>query len=157
MGLFKKKVIKLSKKPDVTHKVPLVPFKVLQTGIPFYRDPECTQRVPDATLMVLQALDPEDEVQEYDIVPTTLEYKVGDYVTLGFENKRLWEDCYYRDPETGEIRKAWKIHVDFIGDVIAPEAVEKERDRIRELERRVQEKIEEIARRKAEEEPEAVH
>lgn len=158
MALFKRKqIVKLSRKPDVTDKIPVVPLKVLQVGIPFYRDPECTRRVPDATLMVLQALDPTDEVQEFDIVPTTLEYEVGQYVTLGFDNKRLWEDCYYRDPETGEIRKAWAIHVDFVGDVINSQAVEKDLERILDLERRVQEKIEEIARRKAEQQSETVH
>ncbi len=148
MGVFgKKQADEPSTNPSVTKKVPLVPFKVLETDIPFYRDEECTQRVPDATLAIIQALDPDDEVQELDVVPTTLTYRKGQYVTLAFDNKKLWEDCYYRDPQEGDIAKAWRIHVNFIGEVIDPQAIEADRERIDDLEKRVQEKIEEIARR----------
>ncbi|MEJ2078971.1 MAG: hypothetical protein P8020_11460 [Acidobacteriota bacterium] len=134
--------------PSITKKVPLVPFKVLETGIPFFRDKECTQQIPDATLAIIQALDPDDEVQELDIVPTTKTYEKGQYVTLAFDNKKLWEDCYYRDPDGGEILKAWRIHVNFIGEVIEPQAIAAEKSRIDDLERRVQEKIKEIAQRR---------
>lgn len=150
MGLFRKKSVVDPRIPVQTDKVPLVPFKVLETGIPFYRDPECRQQVTDATLMLIQALDPDDEIQERELVPTTKQYRVGDYVTMLLDNKKLWEDCYYRDPHSGEIQKAWRIHVNFIGEVISPEAVAREQARLQDLERRVQEKIEEISRRQRE-------
>ncbi len=150
MGIFKKTATRDPRIPEITHKVPLVPFKVLRADVPFYRDRECTDQVIDAKLAVIQALDPEDEIQELDLVPTTKTYREGDYVTLSFDNKKLWEDCYYRDPESGEVTKAWRIHVNFIGEVIAPEAVAADRDRIDNLERRVREKIEEIAHRRRE-------
>ncbi len=149
MGMSKSsKKTEPSTTPPTTTKVPLVPFKVLETDIPFFLDEECTQRIPDATLAIIQALDPDDEVQELDVVPTTLDYRKGQYVTLAFDNKKLWEDCYYRDPDGGDVTKAWRIHVNFIGEVIDPQAIEREKDRIEDLERRVQEKIEEISRRK---------
>lgn len=134
--------------PTTTQKVPLVPFKVLVTGIPFFRDKECTQQIPDATLAIIQALDPDDEVQELDVVPTTKTYQKGQYVTLAFDNKKLWEDCYYRDPKGGDIVKAWRIHVNYIGEVIDPQAIAAEKTRIDDLEKGVQQKIEEIAQRK---------
>jgi hypothetical protein len=137
--------------PEITHKVPLVPFKVLRAGLPFFRDEACADEVLEARLAVIQALDPDDEVQELDLVPTTKTYREGDYVTLAFDNKKLWEDCYYRDPESGEVVKAWRIHVNFIGEVISPEALAQDKDRVADLERRVREKIEEIARRRREE------
>lgn len=151
MGLFKKKDTTDPTIPGTTTKVPLVPFKVLETGIPFYRDQECTRRVEDATLMWIQALDPDDEIQELELVPTTKRYQSGTYVTMLLDNKKLWEDCYYRDTKTGEVLKAWRIHVNFIGEVITPEAEASDRERLTDLEKRVQEKIEEIARRSREE------
>lgn len=135
--------------PSVTEKVPLVPFKVIASGIPFYTDKACTQPEANATIVILQTLDPEDEIQELDIVPSSKIYQPGDYVTLAFDNKRIWEDCYYRDPESGEISRAWRIQVNFIGELISPESIEKDRTRITELEKGVQAKIEEIARRGA--------
>lgn len=135
-----------TREPTVTNKVPLVPFKVLAADIPFFRDQECTDEVPDARIAIIQALDPDDQIQELDIVPTTKRYQPGTYVTLAFDNKQLWENCWFRDPETNEIQRAWRIHVNFIGEVISPEVVEKERAHLQDLERRVQKKIEEIAR-----------
>jgi hypothetical protein len=153
MGLFSKKGTADPSIPATTEKVPLVPFKVLEVGIPFYRDQTCSDRIEDATLMVIQALDPDDEIQEFELVPTTKRYQPGDYVNMLLDNKKLWEDCYYRDSRSGEIQKAWRIHVNFIGEVIAPEALAKDRQRVQELEVRVKEKIEEIARRSREDTP----
>lgn len=143
--------------PHVTDKLPVVPFKVLEVDIPFYRDQGCKDRVEDATLAILQALDPEDDIQELDIVPTTKRYEKGSYVTMNLDNKKLWEDCFFLDPETGQVRKAWQIHVNFIGSLIAPEVVEKEKQHLEDLERKVQEKIEEIAQRHAQLEEESVN
>ena len=131
-----------STKPETTDAVPLVPFKVLETDIPFYLDEECKKLVTDASIVIIQALDPDDSILEVDIVPTTKKYKRGDYVTLALDNKKLWEDCWYRDPQSGEIEKAWRIHVCFIGAIIDPSAIEKDRERIEDLEKRVAERME---------------
>jgi hypothetical protein len=139
--------------PSVTEKVPLVPFKVIACGIPFYLDKGCTQQVANASIVILQTLDPEDEIQELDIVPSTKIYQPGDYVTLAFDNKKIWEDCYFRDPESGETSRAWRIQVNFIGELISPQSIEKDRTRITELEKGVQAKIEEIARRGSKQPP----
>ncbi len=139
-----------TRKPAVTNTVPLVPFKVLATDIPFYQDQECTDEVSDARIVIIQALDPDDQIQELDIVPTTKIYERGAYVTLAFDNKKLWEHCWFKDPETNEVQQAWRIHVNFIGEVISPTVVEKEKERLDDLERRVQEKIEQISRSEAE-------
>lgn len=153
MGLFsKKKEIADPRVPNITEQVPLVPFRVRKTGIPFYRDPECKDQVTDATLMIIQALDPDDEIQELELVPTTKTYREGDYVTMLLDNKKLWEDCYYRDPETGEIQKAWRIHVNFIGDVISESAVAGQKEHLEDLERQVARKIEELSKRSRESE-----
>jgi hypothetical protein len=138
------------REPTVTDRVPLVPFKVLATDIPFYKNQECTDEVSEARIVIIQALDPDDQIQELDIVPTTKSYKPGMYVTLAFDNKKLWEKCWFKDPETNEVQRAWRIHVNFIGEVVSPSAVEKEKDRLEDLERRVQERIEQISRSEVE-------
>ncbi len=139
-----------TREPEVSNTVPLVPFKVLATDIPFYRDQGCTDEVSEARIVIIQALDPDDQIQELDIVPSTKTYERGAYVTLAFDNKKLWENCWFKDPETNEVQQAWRIHVNFIGEVISTAAVEKEKERLDDLERRVQEKIEQISRSETE-------
>jgi len=127
-------------KAETTSKVPLVPFKVLEAGIPFYTDDACTEIVDDACLYILQGLDPDDPIQELDIVPSTNKYEAGSYVCIGFESTKLWEECWFRDPGNLEIQKAWVLHTNFIGESILPEAIEKDKSRIIELEKKMEEK-----------------
>ncbi len=126
--------------PGTTNKVPLVPFKVLEAGIPFYTDEACTRMVEDACIYILQDLDPDDPIRELDIVPSTNKYEKGSYVNIGYDAPKLWEDCWFRDPDTGEIQKAWTLHTNFIGERILPEAIEKDRARIEDLEKRMEKK-----------------
>ena len=126
--------------PDTTNTVPLVPFKVLEGGIPFYTDEACTQMVDDACIYILQGLDPDDPIMELDVVPSTNMYEEGHYVNIGFDHEKLWEDCWFRDPDTGEIQKAWTLHTNFIGETILPESVEKDKARITELEKKMEAK-----------------
>ncbi len=127
--------------PAIVDSVPLVPFKVIDTDIPFFRDSECREVVDEARITILQALDPEDPILEQELVPTTQKYRKGDYVTMNLDSKKLWEESWYRDPGTGTIEKAWSIHVNFVGDRISESALEKERERINQLERRIAERM----------------
>ena len=149
MGLFSKKnrdtAVVASTKPNTTSKVPLVPFKILEANIPFFADEACTQLVPKAVLLILQPLDPEDSIQELMIVPTTLRYEANQYVNLIFENTVLWEDCWFKDTSSGEIQKAFNIHVAFNGEVIEDSAIAADKARIEELELGVQQKIQQMA------------
>lgn len=138
--------------PETTSKVPLVPYKVVAAGIPFYRDPECSQEVPDARLCILRALDPDQPVLELDLVPTFRRYRKGDYVTWVLNSKKLWEACWYRDPKTGETKQAWNFHVEFLGSVIEPSAIIQEKDRIEELERKIEERLAESRQKEAQSE-----
>lgn len=151
MGLFSKKseeIVDITI-PPTTDKVPVVPFKVLEADIPFYEDEACTQAVPEAKLYILQTLDPEDAIQELLIVPSRKKYSVGQYVTLLLNNRTLWEDVWFKDAKTGEVQKAFNIHVEFAGEVIESEAIAADKDRIEALERGVAEKLKEAADRKA--------
>jgi len=131
----------VASEPEVVDSVPRIPFKVIYAEIPFFRDSQCQEEVEDARIAILLALDPEDQIIEQDIVPTTKEYKKGDYVTMDLDSKQLWEESWYKNPVTGKIEKAWEIHVNFIGHRISESALEKDRERIAELERLMDERM----------------
>lgn len=119
--------------PEVTDVMPVVPHKVLYAGIPFFTDLGCTQQVPDATIAVLQPLDP-DGFEVIDIVPTQKHYKPGQYLTWGLNKDRVWENCYFQNPLTGKVEQGWTLHVEFVGRVISDSALAKDKERIERLE-----------------------
>ena len=120
-------------KPEETDKLPLIPYRILYTDLPFYNDPACEDKVPDARVAILEALDPENELMELDVLPTRKEYEPGQLVTFNLNNKRLWEECWFRNPETQQVERAWNLHVEFIGDVISQKTLDENKDRLREL------------------------
>ncbi len=119
--------------PGVTDKMPVVPHKVLHTDIPFYTDEACTLQVPDARITILRPLDP-DGFDELEVVPSRKHYQVGQYLNWMLCKENLWEENYYRNPETGQVEQAWSMHVEFVGEVISPQALEADRERIQQLE-----------------------
>ena len=141
--------INLLSQPATTEMVPLVPFRVIAADIPFFTDEKCENEVQDARIVIIQALDPEDQIQELDTLPSTQGYKPGQYVNLALEHKKIWDECWYRDPESGEITQAWKVHVNFTGEVISRAAIDKDRERINGLEHKVKEKIDLISKSKS--------
>lgn len=121
------------REPGSTDVVPVVPHKVLYSDVPFYQDRECTREVEGARLTVLQPLDP-DGFQLIDVVPSTKNYKPGQYLSWQLNKDRLWEECYFRNPLNGQVEQAWTMHVEFIGRVVSDEALAKDRERIEKLE-----------------------
>ena len=125
-----------SRQPRISDRVPFIPYKILAADLPFFTDSECRNEVPEVRLCILLPLDPDDALVVRDIVPTPFKYQAGDYVDWSLDSKTLWEECWYRDPNTSEIKKAWNFHVNFTGAVISPEALEENRARIQDLEAR---------------------
>ena len=104
--------------PDETDEMPIVPYRVLHADIPFYSDPECKNEVPEARILILEMLDPDDELKELDVVPVMKKYEPGQLLRWNLNNKTMWEESWYRHPETGEIERAWSHHVEFIGQIV---------------------------------------
>jgi len=52
---------------------------------------------------------------ERAIVPTRSRFHQGMHVTLEWNMSSQWRDTWYRDPETGEIKKAWQEATEFVG------------------------------------------
>ena len=88
-----------------------------------------------ARITILRPLEP-DGVDELDIVPSGKEYAAGQYLTWNLNNKKMWEDCYYRNPFSGKVEPAWTMHVEFVGLVVSDSTVEADRERIEKLEAR---------------------
>ena len=104
--------------PGETDEMPIVPYRVLYTDIPFYSDPECKNEVPEAKIAILEMLDPDDELKELDVVPVQKKYEPGQLVRWELNNKTMWDESWYRHPDTGQIERAWSHHVEFIGQIV---------------------------------------
>ena len=117
-----------------TNQLPVVPYRVLYAEIPFYSDSECRDQVPDARVVILKALDPDNSYVEPDVVPTLKKYKTGQLLDWSLDNKRVWEECWYRNPETNKIEQAWTLHVEFIGKQISERTINENRAKLDELE-----------------------
>ena len=142
MGLIKKLLkrkpeqILVETVPGTIDRMPVVPYRVLHNEIPFYSDSECTQEVPDGKIVILEALDPDDSYKEHDVLPTLKEYEIGQLVDWRLDNKHVWEESWYQNPETAKIERAWILHVGFVGNVISEHCVEKNRTLLKEIEAR---------------------
>ena len=119
--------------PEQSDEMPVVPYRVLYAGLPFYSDSECTQEVAEAKIAILEALDPDDEFRELDVVPSRNRYEPGQLVRWALNNKQLWEESWYKNPESGQIERAWSIHVEFIGPVLSPQALKENEEKLKEI------------------------
>jgi hypothetical protein len=104
--------------PESTDRMPARPYRVLYADIPFCSDPECTSREEDANLVVLVSEDPKQQHQVKECMPTRKRYQVGQLVRWDLNNKKIWQSCWYKNPETGTTDMAWVQAVEFIGKVI---------------------------------------
>ncbi len=125
--------------PEQTDQFPQVPYRVLHTDIAFYSDPECKNEVKEARITILETLDPDDKFRELDIVPTRTDYRQGQLLTWSLNNKQLWEESWYKHPETQQIERAWTQHVEFTGELISKQSLSENKDRLAEIERRLAE------------------
>jgi hypothetical protein len=120
--------------PEPSDEMPVVPYRVLYADIPFYSDSECKTEVAEAKITILEALDPDDELKELDVVPSRNRYEPGQLVTWILNNKQLWEESWYKNPETGQIELAWSVHVEFTGQVLSPQALKDNEGTLKEIE-----------------------
>ena len=123
--------------PKETHEMPVVPYRVLHADLPLFSDPECQNLVPGARIVVLEALDPDDQFPEFDVVPTQKSYQTGQIVTWELNNKSMWEAGWYQNPETGQTERAWTMSVEFIGRLISSRTLEANEKRLAELNHRM--------------------
>lgn len=131
--------------PGETDTMPVVPYRVLYADLPFFSDSDCTDPVSGASIAILEGLDPDDELHELDVVPSRKSYQPGQLVSWFLNHKQIWEECWYRNPETGQVERAWTVHAEFTGQVISKKAQEEDRSRLEDLEKRMQTRKEQAA------------
>jgi hypothetical protein len=103
--------------------MPARPYRVLHADLPFYSDPECRLRINGAHLIVLESEDPNGPGHVQECMPTRKTYRVGQLVQWDLNNKKVWQNSWYKNPETGAAEMAWIQAVEFIGKVVtAPQA-----------------------------------
>jgi hypothetical protein len=107
--------------PGGIDRMPLRPYRILHTDLPFYSDPECKKRIEGAQLIVLISEDPRQQHQVQECMPTRKRYRAGQLVQWDLNNKQVWQNCWYRNPETSKAEIAWTQAVEFVGKVVIVE------------------------------------
>lgn len=133
--LFGNKKQEYDPEPAVTDKMPVAPYRVVRTDIPFYSDAGGTEQVEEARIITLKALDPDLQIGDEEVVPTRKKYKAGQLVTWQVNTQHGWGDSWYRDSQTEAIKKAWTFHVEFQGEVLSEKVIQENRAEIEELEK----------------------
>ncbi len=104
--------------PESIDEMPARPYRVLYADLPFWSDPDCTSKVEGARLIVLKSEDPKQQHQIHECMPTRKNYRSGQLVQWDLNNKKIWQNCWYKNPETGNAEMAWTQAVEFIGKVV---------------------------------------
>lgn len=105
--------------PGTIDRMPARPHRILHADLPFYSDPGCTKKVENATLLILRCEDPAQTHQMIECMPTRKRYQAGQIVTWELNKDQIWEDAWYRNPETEKVEKAWTQAVEFEGRIVA--------------------------------------
>lgn len=126
--------------PEETDSMPVVPYRVVHADIPFYSDSECKNEVIDGTIVILESLDPEDPYPEMDIMPTRKQYSPGQLVNWDLNNKKQWEENWFKHPGTGEVEYAWILHVEFTGRLISDKTLQENQKQLETIEEQLAKK-----------------
>lgn len=89
---------------------------VVHPGAELYADPEGRQPLEGVKALILEVISPGGASKTINVFPTTkTDYRTGVTVSWEWNMNKVWGECYYRDPETKEIKKAWHSAAEFIG------------------------------------------
>jgi hypothetical protein len=96
--------------------IPRHSYVVYKSGLPLYRDSAATQPRDDVRGVILETLSPEGDVVGKQIFPTTRSYVPGEKVSWEWGlYKKSWNETWYRDPDSREIKGAWSDSFEFTG------------------------------------------
>lgn len=104
--------------PGIIDEMPVRPYRVVHADLPFYADAECKMKVKDANIIVLKSEDPEQQHSVQECMPTRKKYEIGQLVQWDLNNKKIWQSCWYTNPESNATEKAWVQAVEFIGRIV---------------------------------------
>ncbi len=85
-------------------------------GVTIYSDPSCTKEIQGAKGIILRTESPSGAQTYYRIFPSTkTHFKKGKRVAWEWGFEKTWSDAWYKDPDSGEIKRAWNSAAEFIG------------------------------------------
>lgn len=89
---------------------------VYRANVPVYSDSDCTQRIVDATGLILETTSPGGLQTSYRMFPTArTHFQEGKRVAWEWNMGKKWGRAWYRDPTTNETKEAWGGSAEFIG------------------------------------------
>lgn len=89
---------------------------VYHPGVELYKDPEGRQPITEARGIVLETTASDGKTKSLRVFPTTrTDYVKGKQVAWEWNPGKQWAETWYRDPDSGEIKSAWRGSMEFVG------------------------------------------
>lgn len=89
---------------------------VQNEGVPVFSDPDCKHEIKGVKGIILRTESPSGAKISYRIFPSTrVHFQKNKRVSWEWSFDRTWNDAWYKDPETDEIKLAWNSSSEFIG------------------------------------------
>jgi hypothetical protein len=100
---------------EAIRRLPREVHYVAQPNLALYEDPEATRKREDVHGIMLESHRPND-TPLIRVFPTThTDYVKDEAVTWEWNHDRVWQDSWYRDPQTGEVTFAFNFSSEFAG------------------------------------------
>jgi hypothetical protein len=100
---------------NAIYAVPRERHTVAAVNVPVFRDEKLTERIEDATGVILQSVTPGALNPPLRIYPTTqTHFQIGREVAWEWNPARQWGPAWYVDEEAG-VRPAWTGSMEFVG------------------------------------------
>lgn len=89
---------------------------VQHADVPIFEDSALTKPLSDVRAVILESTSPGGATKRRDVFPTTKRhFQKGKAVGWEWNLSRKFEAAWYRDPESGEVRRAWAGALEFTG------------------------------------------
>lgn len=89
---------------------------VYHPGVPIYADEHATAPIADVRGVILETVSPGGATKSYRIFPTTRDhFQKGMRVSWEWSGDRVFGAAWYRDPDSGELKQAWRSSMEFVG------------------------------------------
>jgi hypothetical protein len=96
--------------------MPKTKFVVSHPGVSVYADAEGNDERPGVKAVIVEKISSGGLVRTKHVLPTTrTHFREGMEVAWEWNNKAVWGESWYLDPETGKFEYAWTESMEFVG------------------------------------------
>lgn len=89
---------------------------VYHPGVEVFQEPSCVKPWTDTKGVILETVSPGSAQRFLRIFPTKrTHFQKGKRVAWEWDNRNAWNDAWYKDPDSGEIKLAWNSAMEFVG------------------------------------------